>query len=42
MSDVLLQVSTLSAQLGAGERPVRVCDGVDFEIRCGETLALLG
>ncbi|MFP4074864.1 MAG: dipeptide ABC transporter ATP-binding protein [Halochromatium sp.] len=42
MSDGLLQVSNLTAQLGADERPVRVCDGVDFEIRRGETLALLG
>ncbi len=42
MSDVLLHVSNLTAQLGAGERPVRVCDGVGFAIRRGETLALLG
>ncbi len=42
MSDVLLHVSDLSAQLGTGERPVQVCDGVGFEIRRGETLALLG
>ncbi len=42
MSDVLLHVSSLSAELGTGERPVRVCDGVGFEIRRGETLALLG
>jgi peptide/nickel transport system ATP-binding protein len=42
MSDVLLHVSDLSAQLGADDRPVRVCDGVGFRIRRGETLALLG
>ncbi|WP_462319843.1 ABC transporter ATP-binding protein [Halochromatium sp.] len=42
MSDVLLQLSELRAQLGSGERPVRVCDGVGFSIRRGETLALLG
>ena len=42
MSDVLLNVSDLRAQLGTGERPVRVCDGVGLEIRRGETLALLG
>ena len=42
MTNVLLHVSNLSAQLGSGERPVRVCDGVGFSIRRGETLALLG
>jgi peptide/nickel transport system ATP-binding protein len=42
MSDVLLHVSDLSAQLGADDRPVRVCDGVGFRIHRGETLALLG
>jgi peptide/nickel transport system ATP-binding protein len=42
MSQTLLQVSDLTAELGSGERPVRVCDGVGFEIRHGETLALLG
>ncbi|MBK5931057.1 ABC transporter ATP-binding protein [Halochromatium salexigens] len=42
MSDVLLHVSSLSAQLGSSERPVRVCDDVGFEIRRGETVALLG
>ncbi|NEX15270.1 MAG: ABC transporter ATP-binding protein [Halochromatium sp.] len=42
MSDVLLHVSNLTAELGNGERPLRVCDGIDFSIRRGETLALLG
>ncbi|MCF7979774.1 MAG: ABC transporter ATP-binding protein [Chromatiaceae bacterium] len=42
MSDVLLHVSNLTAELGNSERPVRVCDGVGFSIRRGETLALLG
>jgi len=42
MSDVLLHVSNLSAQLGSGERPLQVCDQVGFSIRRGETLALLG
>ncbi|MCF8004282.1 MAG: ABC transporter ATP-binding protein, partial [Chromatiaceae bacterium] len=31
-----------TAELGNSERPVRVCDGVGFSIRRGETLALLG
>jgi peptide/nickel transport system ATP-binding protein len=42
MSDLLLEVQDLTTELGAGERPVRVCDGVGFTIRRGETLALLG
>jgi peptide/nickel transport system ATP-binding protein len=43
--DVLLRVEGLTTELGArrgDQRPVRVCDGVDFTIRRGETLALLG
>jgi len=48
MTEVLLKVENLTTELGAAERrpdgtgPVRVCDGVGFEIRPGETLALLG
>ncbi|MGB5734446.1 MAG: ABC transporter ATP-binding protein [Thiohalocapsa sp.] len=48
MTDVLLKVENLTTELGASERrpdgsgPVRVCDGVGFQIRAGETLALLG
>jgi peptide/nickel transport system ATP-binding protein len=42
MSDVLLQVANLTAELGSGERPVRVCDDLGFTIHRGETLALLG
>ncbi|MEA3639878.1 MAG: ABC transporter ATP-binding protein [Lamprobacter sp.] len=42
MSDDLLHVSNLTVELGRGERPVRVCDGIGFSIRRGETLALLG
>jgi peptide/nickel transport system ATP-binding protein len=42
MRDALLQVSNLTAELGGDERPVRVCDGVGFAIRRGETMALLG
>ena len=42
MSDRLLHVSNLTTELGHGERPLRVCDGIGFSIRQGETLALLG
>ncbi len=42
MNDVLLQVSNLTTRLGDAERPVRVVDGVDLDIRRGETFALLG
>jgi peptide/nickel transport system ATP-binding protein len=42
MSDYLLQVTNLTTRLGSEERPVRVVDGVDLEIRSGETFALLG
>jgi len=39
---LLLQVRDLTTRLGNAERPVRVVDGVDLEIRRGETFALLG
>ncbi len=42
MSDILLKVENLQTWLGSGERPVRAVDGVDLEIRKGETFALLG
>jgi len=43
MSELLLEVSGLTTELGGGDKPpVRVCDDVGFEIRPGETLALLG
>ena len=42
MNDTLLQVKGLKTWLGEGENPVRAVDGVDFEIRRGETFALLG
>ena len=48
MTDLLLAVENLTTELGDGDGradgrgPVRVCDGVGFEIRRGETLALLG
>lgn len=41
--DLLLQVRGLTSELGAaGPAPVRVCDDLGFELRRGETLALLG
>ena len=42
MTDTLLAVSNLTTHLGNGDRPVRVVEGVDLEIRRGETFALLG
>jgi peptide/nickel transport system ATP-binding protein len=42
MTPTLLRVSNLSTYLGNGDRPVRVAEGVDLEIRLGETFALLG
>jgi peptide/nickel transport system ATP-binding protein len=42
MTDTLLQVNGLKTWLGNDESPVRAVDGVDLEIRKGETFALLG
>ncbi len=42
MSEPLLIVDALTTELAGHPRPVRVCDGVGFRIRHGETLALLG
>jgi peptide/nickel transport system ATP-binding protein len=42
MSDILLQVKGLKTWLGNDESPVRAVDGIDLEIRKGETFALLG
>ncbi|MCG6896170.1 MAG: ABC transporter ATP-binding protein [Thiocapsa sp.] len=42
LPDVLLQVEGLTTLLGDAVRPSRVVDGVDLEIRQGETFALLG
>jgi peptide/nickel transport system ATP-binding protein len=42
MSDTLLKVENLQTWLGSGEHPVRAVDGIDLEIRRGETFALLG
>lgn len=38
----LLQVLGLSVQFGAGDRGVRVLDGVDLEVRRGEIVGLVG
>ena len=42
MSDLLLRVSNLKTVIGSGASPVRVVDGLDLEIRRGETFTLLG
>ncbi len=42
MNDTLLQIEGLKTWLGDGERPVRAVDGIDLEIRKGETFVLLG
>ena len=42
MSDMLLRIEDLKTQLGEGENPVRAVDGVDLQVRRGETFALLG
>jgi len=42
MSDLLLRVSNLKTIIGSGALPVRVVDGLELEIRQGETFTLLG
>jgi predicted phage terminase large subunit-like protein len=41
MTEILLRVSNLSTHLGSPDRPVRVVEGVNLEIRRGKTFALL-
>ena len=42
MTQTLLQVNDLSVRIGQGGQAVRPVDGVSFDIRAGETFALLG
>jgi len=42
VSEPVLEVRGLCTHLGSYDDPVRAVDGVDFEIRPGESLALLG
>jgi len=41
-ADVLLRVDRLSTWIASGETPLRVVDDVSFDIRRGETFALVG
>ena len=41
-SDILLSVRDLQVRFGSGQNPVRAVDGVSFDVRRGETFALLG
>ncbi len=42
MSDALLRIKNLKTWLGSGSSPVRAIDGIDLEIKKGETFVLLG
>ncbi|MFC1602906.1 dipeptide ABC transporter ATP-binding protein [Pseudomonadota bacterium] len=42
MSDALLRIKNLKTWLGNGSSPVRAIDGIDLEIKKGETFVLLG
>ena len=42
MSDALLRIKNLQTWLGNGSSPVRAIDGIDLEIKKGETFVLLG
>ncbi|NEX20049.1 ABC transporter ATP-binding protein [Thiorhodococcus mannitoliphagus] len=42
MPDPLIQVQSLTTQLGDPSHPLRVVDGLDLHIQAGETFALLG
>jgi peptide/nickel transport system ATP-binding protein len=42
MTQTLLQVRDLSVRIGQGEQAIRPVDAISFDIRAGETFALLG
>ncbi len=42
MSETILSVRDLKTWFGASDKPVRAVDGISFDIRRGETLAVLG
>ena len=42
MAEILLQVNGLNTWLNVDKQPLKAVDGVDFTIKQGETLALLG
>jgi peptide/nickel transport system ATP-binding protein len=42
MTDILLEVERLTTDIGPGDPPARVVDGLDLTLREGETFALLG
>ncbi len=42
MTDALLRIKNLQTWLGNGSSPVRAIDGIDLEIKKGETFILLG
>jgi len=42
ISDALLRIKNLKTWLGTGASPVRAIDGIDLEIKKGETFVLLG
>src|SRR3972149_6196734 len=42
MNDVLIKIRDLNTRIGEGPRAVRAVDGLNLEIRRGETFALVG